>query len=500
MSPTAPIASSAPPHRFRPSGRPAAVRRTAAGLTLLVLSGCMVGPDFHRPPAPVPATWVGSAPESPAPTLAPGVASLAGWWRLFDDPTLTALIDRAVQANLDVLQARARVRQSRAAVQTSASFLWPTVDTSGSARRTRSPGFEGNRGNIAVLYEAGFDASWELDVFGGVRRDIEASEADLAAAVEGLGDVLVTLTGEVAQTYIDLRAFQERIAIARGNLETQRRNVRITRQRFEAGFVSGLDVANAEAQAATTASVIPLLESAARQAIYRLGVLLGRDPAALLQELDATAPLPLQPPAVPLGVPSDLLRRRPDIRRAEARAHAASARIGVATADLYPRFTIGASAGLTSSDGIGSIGLGNRFWSVGPSVSWNLFDAGRTRAAIEQRRAFEDETVLAFQQTVLTALQEVENALIASTKEQEHRHELVRAVAGNRRALDLATRLYTNGQTDFLSVLQAERALFLTEDELAQSTGTVLTQMVALYKALGGGWGERPADGVSALD
>lgn len=497
MSPTA----SASPRRFHPSGAPAAARRMVAAVAVLALSGCMVGPDFHRPSAPVPAGWIGSAPEAPAPAVAPGVVTLAGWWRLFDDPVLTELIDRAVRANLEVLQAQARVRQARAAVQGAASFLWPTVNTSGSARRTRTPGFQGNRGNIDVLYEAGFDASWELDVFGGVRRDIEASEADLAAAREELGDVLVSLTGEVAQTYIDLRSFQERIAIARGNLETQRRNVRITRQRFEAGFVSGLDVANAEAQAATTASVIPLLESAARQAIYRLSILLGRDPAALLTELETPAPLPLQPPTVPLGLPSDLLRRRADIRRAEARAHAASARVGVATADLYPRFTIGASAGLTSTDGIGSIGLGNRFWSIGPVIDWNLFDAGRSRATIEQRRAVEDESVLAFQRTVLTALQEVENALIASSKEQEHRDELVRAVAGNRRALDLALRLYTNGQTDFLSVLQAERALFLTEDELAQSTGTVLTQMVALYKALGGGWGEPPAgDGASVLD
>ncbi len=475
--------------------RPRQARRTPAALTIalaaLCLAGCMVGPDYRRPAVDTPPGWVGSVPPPVPPAVDPALASLARWWALFDDPALVALVERSVQSNLDVKVAEARVRQARAAVQGAASFLWPTIGSSGSAQRSRTPGFQGNRGNITVLYQAGFDASWELDIFGGVRRNIEAAQADLAAADEARQDVLVTLTGEVAQTYIDLRSFQQRIAIARQNLEIQTRSARITRQRFQAGFVSGLDVANAEAQAATTAAAIPLLESAAQQSIYRLSILLGLNPADLLPELSSPRPIPLQPPVVPLGVPSELLQRRPDIRQAEAQLHAATARIGVVTAELFPRFTIGGSAGVTSSD-LGSIGPANRFWSIGPTVSWNVFDAGRTRAAIEQQEAIGDETLLVYRQAVLNALQEVENALVASTKEQEHRDELVKAVASNRKALDLSMRLYTQGQTDFLNVIDAQRALTLTEDALATSTGTVLTDLVALYKALGGGWEELP--------
>ena len=477
------------PSLTAPTPRRRTLVARAIALAVLCLSGCMVGPDYRRPAVETQSAYVGTVPQPTPAAVDSPVAALTRWWGLFDDPLLVSLVERAVQSNLDVKVAEARVRQARAAVQGAQSFLWPTLGSSGSAQRSRAPGFQGNRGNISVLYQAGFDASWELDIFGGVRRNIEAAEADLAAAGEARNDVLVTLTGEVAQTYIDLRSFQQRIAIARANLETQNHSARITRQRFQAGFVSGLDVANAEAQAATTAATIPLLESAARQSIYRLSILLGLNPADLLPELSPLGPIPLQPPAVPLGLPSELLQRRPDIRQAEAQLHAATARIGVVTADLFPRFTIGGSAGLTSAS-LGSLGWADRFWSIGPSVNWNVFDAGRTRADIAQQQAIAEQTLFTYRQTVLTALQDVENALIASAKEQEHRDELVRAVAGNRKALDLSMRLYTQGQTDFLSVLEAQRALTLTEDALASSTGTVLTDLVALYKALGGGWQE----------
>jgi NodT family efflux transporter outer membrane factor (OMF) lipoprotein len=301
--------------------------------------------------------------------------------------------------------------------------------------------------------------AWEIDVFGGVRRNIEAADADLAATVEARQNVLVSLSAEVARNYIDLRSFQQRISIARNNLATQTHSARLTRLRFEAGFVSGLDVAIAEAQVATTASTIPLLESASQQSLYNISILLGRDPAALLPELSPPGDIPEQPPAVPLGLPSDLLLRRPDIRQAEAEIHAATARIGVATADLFPRFTISGSAGLVSTHFSSWLTWSNRFWSFGPSASWNLFSSGRTLANIEQQRAVEEQTLIAYQQTVLTALQEVENALIASTKEEEHRVELSRAVTYNLKAVDLATRLYTQGQTDFLNVLDAQRSL-----------------------------------------
>jgi multidrug efflux system outer membrane protein len=374
------------------------------------------------------------------------------------------------------------------------------VDATGAYQRSRSSGAGSsqNEGVISNQYQAGFDAGWELDIFGGVRREIEAADADLQAALETRRDVLVTLTAEVARNYIDLRAFQQRIAIARRNLTAQQHSAALTRQRFESGFAGGLDVANADAQVATTAAQIPLLESAARQSIYSLSVLLGMDPAALLPELSPPEVIPPAPPLPPPGVPADLLRRRPDIRQAEAEIHAATARIGVATADLFPKFTIFGSAGMRSADFSSWFDWTARIWSFGPSVSWNVFDMNRTRSNIELQKALQDQTLITYRQTVLTALQEVENALIASTKEAEHRRALVNAVAANRKAVELATILYTQGQTDFLNVLNAQRSLYAIEDALVQSTGTVSIDLVALFKALGGGWRDQEENKTAA--
>jgi multidrug efflux system outer membrane protein len=457
-------------------------------LCLAILSGCMVGPNFKRPQPTTPAGWAGATDQFRPVT--PAEEELARWWTLFDDPTLDSLIEQAVESNLDLKQAEARIRQARAARGVVASGIWPTVDTTAAYQRSGSGGGTGGKseGNISNHYQAGFDAGWELDIFGGVRRAIEAADADLQAAQETRRDVLVTLTAEVARNYIDLRAFQERIVIARQNLETQKHSAALTRQRFQAGFVGALDVANADAQVATTTSLIPLLEASARQTIYSLSVLLGRDPAAPVRELSPAEAIPLASPSIPLGVPSDLLRRRPDIRRAEAEIHAATARIGVATADLFPRFTIFGSAGVSASDFSSWFDWASRIWSFGPSLNWNLFDMGRTRSNIEQQRALQDQSLITYQQTVLTALQEVENSLIASAKEDEHCRALREAVAANRKAVELATTLYTQGNTDFLNVLNAQRSLYASEDALIQSTGNVSTDLVAIFKALGGGW------------
>jgi NodT family efflux transporter outer membrane factor (OMF) lipoprotein len=453
----------------------------------------MIGPDFKPPQVAVPANWTGPSPEARADQ--PGV-DLARWWTVFEDPTLVSLEERAVRSNLDLLQAEARIRQARAARGIAASGLGPTVNATGNVQRIRSPGRNSNwqdgetRGVVSNAYDAGFDAGWELDIFGGIRRNIEAADADLQAAVESRRDVLVTLTAEVARNYIELRTFQQQIEIARQNLATQQSSARLTRQRFEGGFVSGLDVANAEAQVATTASQIPLLEAAERQSIYVLGILLGQEPAALVAELSPPSAIPAAPPSTPAGLPSDLLRRRPDIRQAEAEIHAATARIGVVTADLFPRFTISGTAGMRSGDFSSWLTWAQRFWSFGPSVTWRVFDTGRTRSAIEEQEALQEQALIAYQRIVLGALQEVENALIASSKEEERRRSLADAVAANRKAVSLSKTLYTEGQTDFLSVLEAQRSLFLTEEALVLSTSAMSTDLVALYKAIGGGWGE----------
>jgi multidrug efflux system outer membrane protein len=466
---------------------------------MVMITGCAVGPDFHRPKMPVPPGWAGPTAKPVQQPPAAGKRELADWWTLFQDPTLTSLIDRAVASNLDLKLAEARIREARAAKGVAAGGLGPSLDASGSYQRRHSSADNGTGSSSGDQYQAGFDAGWEIDIFGGRRRNLEAADADLQAAVETRRDVLVSLTAEVARNYINLRAFQQQIVITQKNLAAQRHSAKLTRQRFEGGFVSGLDVANADAQSATTAAQIPLLESSVQQAIYSLSVLLGEPPAALAAELSPTATIPNAPPEVPAGVPSELLRRRPDIRRAEAQIHAATARIGVAAAELFPKFTIAGSAGYQSGNFSSWFDWANRFWSFGPSMSWRLFEGGSIRAGVELQKALQEQEVITYRQTVLSALQEVENALIASSKEQAHRKALVTAVTANRKALALAETLYTEGQTDFLNVLQAQGALYATEDALVQSTSTVSTNLVALYKALGGGWQNNSAPNATAL-
>jgi NodT family efflux transporter outer membrane factor (OMF) lipoprotein len=296
------------------------------------------------------------------------------------------------------------------------------------------------------------------------------------------------LTAEVALNYVQLRGYQQQIVIAQNNLKAQRHTADITRQRFDAGLASGLDVANAAAQVATTEAQIPVLETSARQAIYALTVLLTRPPVDLVAELSETGALPAAPPEVPVGLPSDLLRRRPDIRQAEAQLHAATAQIGVAIADLFPKFSLTGS--LTYQNDL----LRNLFtdpsrsWSFGPSVTWPIFQGGSIVSNIRLQEALRDQSFITYQKTVLAALQDTENALVAFANEQEHRKSLNDAVESNRKAVDLATQLYTQGQTDFLSVLDAQRSLYASEDALVQSSRNVATSVVALYKALGGGW------------
>jgi outer membrane protein, multidrug efflux system len=466
-----------------------------------MLGGCKVGPNYAPPQTTVPEAW-GELPQSSdretaAVTSSPTAehASLADWWLVFEDVKLNSLIDRSVATNLDIRLAIARVREARAQRGVVSADLFPSIDATASYSRSRNSenafgGFSGGPGIESSLYTAGFDASWEIDVFGGVQRDIEAADADLAASVEDYRAVLVTLLAEVAQNYMELRGSQRQLAIAHANVKAQSDTLDITRSRFEAGLASDLDVARAEAQVEATKSRIPTLESDARQSIHLLSVLLAQPPMTLMEELSLVAPIPATPPQVPIGLPSELLRRRPDIRRAERQLAGATARIGVATADLFPRFSLTGSLGLQSSQFSTLVNAGSNFWSIGPSVRWPLLDWGRIRSNIEVQNAREEQALIAYEQTVLTSLREVEDSLIAFIKEQSRRQTLVNAVASNRRAVDLATQLYQQGLSDFLSVLQAQRDLFLSEDAMVQSDLAVSTNLVRLYKSLGGGWYE----------
>ncbi|HZL35067.1 MAG TPA: efflux transporter outer membrane subunit [Tepidisphaeraceae bacterium] len=509
----------------------------------LGFSGCVVGPDYTKPRMPVPARFSATQPST-QPAAQP-IAGLERWWENFNDPMLDSLVGRAVRTNLDLRIAQSRVREARSQLTIQRGAQLPTVNAAAAYSRDRfsKEGFyipgaggagagggtlSGNTGGAAGTaaggtlgrsqaraangagngnssntsnglasafnrseidtWQGGFDASWEIDVFGGVRRSVEAAGADEQAAIEARRDVMVSLLAEVARNYIEVRGLQRELQIAGQNIRSQQDTVDLTRSRFQAGLATDLDVARAEAQVATTRSAVPALRTSLAQGIHRIGVLLGQDPTALESELMRAAPIPAPPPVVPVGLPSQLLRRRPDIRRAERQLAAATARVGAATADLFPRFSLTGSTGLAAGQFTNLGRLDSVYYSVGPSISWPIFDAGRIRANIKVQNAREEEALAQYQATVLVSFEDVENAIVGYAQEQARHHELQRAVDANTRAVDLATQLYQKGLTDFLNVLESQRNLFASQDQLVQSERSLSSDVVALYKALGGGW------------
>lgn len=476
--------------------------RGQLALLLSLTTGCLVGPDFKPPETWLPEGWYGEKTQvqseqsdriSKPSKKAPAVTE---WWTLLNDPVLDALIKDAVESNLDLKVAEARVRQARASLVIARAPLFPEINSSADFRRSKSQesggestvDFGGGSSRIQNSYQAGFDAAWELDFFGGIRREVEAADADLQSAEEARRNVLVTLLSETGRNYVELRGAQRELAVAQENLLIQQKSVDLSRQRFEAGFVSQLDVVNAQSQVATTRSQIPVLEASIEQSIFNISVLVGEPPAALIEQLALLRPIPVVPMDVPVGLPSELLKRRPDIRQAEADFHAANARVGAATADLFPKFSLTGSFGVASDTLDNITHEGHRVWSIAPGVSWPLFDAGRIRANIELNDAQAEAALISYQQTVLTALKEVESALSAYRSEQQRRLSLVEAVEANKKAVALATDLYVQGQTDFLNVISAKGQLFSSESSLAQSDRNIGTDLIALYKALGGGW------------
>jgi multidrug efflux system outer membrane protein len=457
-------------------------------LSLLVgLAGCAVGPVYHRPQTAAPANWsepmLGGATNSQP--------QIVQWWATFHDPELDSLIQRAAQSNYDVKIAEARVLQARALWNGALWNFAPSGDFVSSytdARRSRnSLSFPVTQLKTDML-DMHFDASWEIDIFGKVRRGLESARAQLQAVEEDRRDVLVSLLAEVARNYISVRGLQTRLDIAHKNIKTQQDALEIARARFKAGLASELDVTQAASLLATTQSQLPTLQTLLQQGIHRLGVLLGQAPGALMTELEAESPIPAVPPEVPVGLPSDLLRRRPDVRRAERDLASSTALIGVATADLFPRFFLTGIGGLQSLKLSDWLTAGSRFWSAGPSITWPIFDIGQIHANIRAANAVQQQSLANYQKSVLGALEDVENALVAYDKEQTRYQSLNEAAAANRRALQLSNELYKQGLVDFLNVLDAERSLYQAEDQLVQSQQTVSLNLVTLYKALGGGW------------
>jgi NodT family efflux transporter outer membrane factor (OMF) lipoprotein len=464
-------------------------------LAVLVAAGCAVGPDYRAPEIPLPAGW--SVPA--APRAGTDGTPLERWWTVFRDPILESLIDRALAGNLDLKIAETRVRQARAARGIVASAGVPRIDAEAAAARTgRSeavPPFRDASDEESPfgtreqnVFEAGFDASWEIDLFGGVRRDKEAALAQVQAAEEARRDVMVSLLAELARNYVELRATQRRIRILDANLGSQRETLALAVARHEAGLGTELDVSRAEGLLETTASRRPILERIASEAIHRLGVLLGGDPGSLQTELEPAFAIPEAPPDVPSTLPSELLSRRPDLRRAERELAAATAGIGVARADLFPRFSILGDFGRRSEE-IADLSSGrSRFWSFVPRLRWPLLSGGRIRANIRLQDARHEEALRQYERAILIALEEVENALSAHAFEARRQESLRGSVVATRRALEIATERYAGGLESFLSVLDAQRSLYDVEDQLVQGERNRALSLIAVYKSLGGGW------------
>jgi len=449
--------------------------------------GCVaVGPEYQRPTLETPSQWGESREKAAtAPTL-----EKTAWWQAFGDPMLNRLLVQAAKVNLDLAQARARIKQARAALVLAGAPALPTVNVGGTVTRSdRSDNLVSAGGpSLSTVYQAGFDASWELDVFGGVRRSVEGAQARLEASVEDLHATLLTLLGDVARNYIDLRANQAQLQITRHNLELQQETVAVTRKRYQLGLTTSLDVAQAEAQQATTEADVPILEAASKQSIHRLGILLAQEPNALKKELSPASPLPKVEGLIATGLPSELLQRRPDLRQAERQLAAASADIGVATAGLYPTFDLTLGLGLQSSSASKFMETSSRYWSIVPGVSLPLLDGGKTRATIASKQAVFEESLARYRAAYNSALEDVENALTALYAERARHRLLVASVRVNEEAVATASERYRRGLTTFLEVLITQRALYTAQSSLSQSDANQLTDLVSLCKALGGGW------------
>ena len=428
----------------------------------------------------------------------------AQWWKEFRDPVLDSLIERAAKRNLDVRIAASRVMEARAAAGIARSALLPSIGQTGSVNRIRG-GF--SQGVVRVgggatssqsgsfvspfetgIFQTGFDTRWEIDLFGSLRKNLNAAQAETVAAQESYRDVMVVALADVARNYMELRGLQQQFAIAVKNRDAQRDTLELTRVRADAGLATVLDVERQSAQLAVTQAAIPALESARLQTVHRLSVLLGEEPGALVGELNIAEPLPASLPEVPAGLPSELLKRRPDVRRAEAEIAAATARAGAARRERFPKFVLTGFLGRQATDVSGlTLGAGN-FFGIGPGIQLPLFTGGRIRSNIAVQEARLEQAVKDYEREVLAAAEETENALAAYRSEQQRYASLSVAVAASRQAVELARELYLAGTGDFLSVLEAQQALYGNENQLVENETALVVNLVALYKALGGGW------------
>ena len=470
------------------------VRVLAPGLAAVFLAACTVGPDFVRPESQAPATFARAEPGTVEATDANAIPSTDDrFWERFGDPQLTALVEEALLANHDLRIALARYDGANALLRESRFDQIPTITAQGTASESRLSadqafGVPRNARDGNESYSLSANAAWELDFFGRIRRNVEANRAGTEATAQDLAALQIAIVGDVARSYFELRGLQERLRVARDNAANQEETLRIVRARLDAGRGTDFDTSRASAQLEATRANIPALEAAVAVTEHRIAVLTGRTPEALIAQLDVPAPVPALPDRLDAGTPGDLLRRRPDVIAAEHRLHAATARIGVATADLFPRFTLGGLIGTQAADASALFERDSETRIVFLGIDWSFLDAGRVRARIAAADANAEAELAAYRQTVLLALEDTENALVTHARarvEDQHRE---RAALDSANAARLARVRYDAGAADLFEVLDAERTQLQAQDAFADARTRTAVSVVALYRAMAGGW------------
>jgi multidrug efflux system outer membrane protein len=464
-------------------------------LGVIVCACATVGPDYVAPKPQVPKTFV----EAPThePNNAGGRKPIDdAWWKNLGDPVLENLLMQALKSAPSIAEAQARVREARALRGVVAADQFPTVDAGSEYMRNHGsnnvpvgvpPGGLG-QGKNSNLWQAGFDASWEIDIFGGQRRAIEAADANYEAVNEDRADMVLTLLAEVAKDYVELRGAQRRIELAQKNLAIERDLQALTQSQFDAGLAPRQDLLRTQAQVSDIEAAVPAFATDERAAVYQIAALIGRPSADVAVELATARAIPQAVRDVPVGLPSELLQRRPDVRAAERRIAAANARIGVAQADLYPHFSLTGVAGLESLNFSSFPTASSGYYQIGPSISWRIFDAGKIRFQMLAESARTDAAAAVYERVVLNAFRDVETALVAYANAKLRHDKLAAESVADNQAVDIAKLLYQQGVESFLPVLDAERSLYMADDKLAQSERDSALALIALYKSLGGGW------------
>lgn len=469
---------------------------TSLTFSVLFISGCSVGPDYEQPELSVPDVWHQRFADR---LIAEGSVDHK-WWKGFNDPVLTRLIEKSSIDNLDVKQAVIRIQQARTVVDITSGRYFPEVDAVGAYRRAKIS--ENGLGNAAIggtppltnLNSAGFDSSWEIDVFGKISRSVESASATHQASIENYYDVLVTLYAEIAINYADLRATQKRLVYAKRNIKTQQNTLKLTEGLYDAELVPGLDIEQAKLNLANTEALVPDLLILENNILNRLAVLTGQYPGSLQKDLEVLAEIPGYSNILKAGLPIDLIRQRPDIRRTERQLAAQTAEIGIATVDLYPSFSLSGTFAFESTKSNNLFERPSRAYSFGPSMRWNLFAGNRLRNNIKLQELITDEIYVQYENTVLRAVEEVENAMVEYTQKIKRTDSLEKSVAASEKSTVLVEDLYRNGLTDFQNVLDMQRTLSVQQDNLAQSQGDITKSIVRIYKALGGGWASETED------